>query len=140
MASFECHLNLYEEWTDELFQQYIDIVEKFICDYAKKVCLPGYELHNRFANLANARVPLKDRGGALLQIDVDGQLLIEKPNRSCLILPETQGHFFGRVFANENGFISEEMKQKYFNFMDQGEYSHYNYISDKCSTCSFSKR
>lgn len=139
VSSFECHLNLYEEWTDELFQQYIDIVEKFICDYTQKTCLPGYELHNRFANLANARVPLKDRGGALLQIDIDGQMLIEKPNRSCLILPEMQGHFFGRIFANENGFVSEEMKQKYFNFMEQGEYSHYNYISDKCSTCSFSK-
>jgi hypothetical protein len=37
-------------------------------------------------------------------------MLIEKPNRSCLILPEKNNLFFGHIFANENGFLSASLK------------------------------
>ena len=80
VAKFECHLNLYDAWTEDLFQEYINILLNFITNYSKKITLPGYELEKRFANFGNAKIYQKDRGGPLHQIDIEGNIMIQKPH------------------------------------------------------------
>ena len=136
VAKFECHLNLYDAWTEDLFQEYINILLNFITNYSKKITLPGYELEKRFANFGNAKIYQKDRGGPLHQIDIEGNIMIQKPHRSCLILPDKKDLFYGKKFANEKGFYSSELQQQYLYFMNQG-FSNYNFISNNCNNCNF---
>ena len=63
IGSFECHLNLHDNWTDESFYLYIDILKQFIYDYKDKTCLPNCSLEHRFANYSNAKNYIKDGGG-----------------------------------------------------------------------------
>ena len=136
VGNFECHLNLHDNWTDELFYEYIEILSNFISIYSNKQTLPNYNLKNRFANYNIIQNYQKDRGGPLHQIDINNNILIEKPHRSCLILPDKKDLFFGKIFANDKGFLSKELKQEYNTFMKQG-YSNYNYISNNCNSCKY---
>lgn len=136
VGNYECHLNLHDNWNDTLFMGYIEIISKFIQDYKDINTLPNYKLENRFSNYGNSQKYLKDSGGPLLQIDVDCNIMIQKPHRSCLNLPDKKDLFYGKVFANHNGFLSSSLKKEYYNFMEKGYYN-YNYISDNCNQCKY---
>lgn len=136
VGSFECHLNLHENWTDELFHKYISILKQFIYDYKDKIYLPGHSLEKRFANYYNAKNYSIDGGGPVHQIDIDSNILIQKPQRSCLLTPDKKDLFYGKIFANSSGFLSETLKNEYNTFMTC-QFSNYNYYSDNCENCDF---
>lgn len=139
VAKFECHLNLYDNWTNKEFNQYMSILIKFIEDFSKKETLPKYSIMERFANISNAQFYEKDRGGPLHQLDVNNELLIEKPFRSCLLMPDNADFFYGKVFIKNHNFISEELKSKYYDFM-KDQFTFFNYFSDNCEQCYFKNR
>lgn len=137
IGNFECHLNLYDDWTDELFYEYICILKEFILKYKNKKALPKYSLENRFSNYGVSKEYKKDRGGPLHGIDINSNMIIQKPNRSCLVYP--QQDFFGIPFATAKGFISYDLYKQYVNFMEQ-EYNNYNYYSEFCDICKYKDR
>ena len=139
IGSFECHLNLHDNWTDESFYLYIDILKQFIYDYKDKICLPNCSLEHRFANYFNAKNYVKDGGGPVHQIDVNGNIMIQKPQRSCLLTPDKEDLFYGKIFANKNGFLSTELKNEYNHFMTH-KFQNYNYYSDNCDFCAFKEK
>ena len=139
VAKFECHLNLYDDWTDEDFNNYITILIQFINDFIAKETLPQFSIIERFANLSNAQNYQKDRGGPLHQLDINGEILIEKPFRSCLLLSDKKDLFYGKVFAKNNVFLSQDLQKRYFDFMQQG-FTNFNYYSDYCDKCYFKNK
>lgn len=65
--------------------------------------------------------------------------MIQKPQRSCLLTPDKEDLFYGKIFANKNGFLSEELKNEYNHFMTH-KFQNYNYYSDNCDICSFKEK
>ena len=76
VGNYECHLNLHDNWTDNLFNNYIDIISSFIENNKNNLVLPKYEIFNRFSNYANAKKYEKDSGGPVLQIDINCNIMI----------------------------------------------------------------
>jgi sulfatase maturation enzyme AslB (radical SAM superfamily) len=76
IGSYETHLNLHDNWTDQLFLKYIKIIENFISNNLKLNYLPNCGIEKRFANYFNAKKYNKDGGGPVHQIDINGNILI----------------------------------------------------------------
>ena len=51
--------------------------------------------------------------------------MIQKPQRSCLLTPDKEDLFYGKIFANKNGFLNEELKNEYNHFMTH-KFQNYN--------------
>ena len=135
---FSLPIGRYDNWNENLFNDYMNILIAFISKYINKNTLPNYSLKNRFSNLANAKEYQKDRGGPLMGIDVNGQIIIQKPFRSCLFYPQPNNYFYGTPFANFYNFLNSQLKKDYEKFMLE-EYKNYNYINKNCSMCQFEK-
>lgn len=140
VSNFECQLNLLDNWSDKEFYEYIKIIKTFIKNYSTKPTLPGYSLQDRFSNLKNAKdvISLKPIE-ANHQLNINQELMITKPQRSCLSTKEYYPYFFGHIIAKDNQFISLEQKKKYELFIKRS-YDNYYFTSLNCNECLYRKK
>ena len=137
VAYFECQLNLKDNWTNELFLEYLNILRQFINNYSKFSTLPGYSLFDRFSNLRNID-NINDLSTLEInhQLDINNHLMITNPQRSCLLIPEKRSYFFGKDIAIKNKFLSSKIKQDYEIFVKNG-YNNYYYLTTNCKDCKY---
>lgn len=140
VSNFECQLNLLDNWSYNEFNQYINILKQFINNYSTKSTLPEYSLAERFSNLKNAHNFISLKSLEINhQLNINQELIVTKPQRSCILTKEYYSYFYGHIIAKNNQFISITQKQKYEYFV-QKAYDNYYYTSSNCNKCLYQKQ